>query len=187
MLSREKRPDNYRAVFFDHNDPALVTAMTAITTNITITPAMPADCPHVAEMSNALHVELDYDNPPHTSQSIHEMMFGPKALIQSLIAWHGDRAVGQTIFQPFYNPDYSKLGLWMTELYVIPDMRSEKVGNKLMTALGKHALDEGYVSMWWSVLHRNKAACRFYERLGARNSGALQYEIDGNDLIDLAG
>jgi GNAT superfamily N-acetyltransferase len=73
----------------------------------------------------------------------------------------------------------------MTELYVVPDMRSEKVGNKLMKALGKYALDHGYISMWWSVLHRNQAACRFYERLGARNSGALQYEIDGDELKNL--
>lgn len=157
-----------------------------MTSDIIISKARPEDSIHVADMSNALHVELDYDNPPHTTESIHEMMFGPKALIKSLIAWNGDRAVGQTIFQPFYNPDYSKIGLWMTELYVAPDMRSEKVGNKLMKALGKLAIDEGYISMWWSVLHRNEAACRFYERLGARNSGALQYEIDGDELKDLA-
>ncbi len=156
-----------------------------MTPDIIISHARPEDSVHVADMSNALHVELDYDNPPHTTESIHEMMFGPRALIKSLIAWDGRRAVGQAIFQPFYNPDYSKIGLWMTELYAVPDMRSEKVGNKLMKALGKYALDHGHISMWWAVLHRNEAACRFYERLGARNSGALQYEIDGDELENL--
>jgi hypothetical protein len=58
-----------------------------MTPDIIISHARPEDSVHVADMSNALHVELDYDNPPHTTESIHEMMFGPKALIKSLIAW----------------------------------------------------------------------------------------------------
>tara|TARA_R110002124_G_scaffold81812_6_gene215280 strand:- start:209 stop:694 length:486 start_codon:yes stop_codon:yes gene_type:complete len=159
--------------------------MNAMTAQITIRLAIPDDCAHVADMSNALHVEMDYDNPPHSTDSIHDMMFGKHALIKSLIAWHGETPVGQAVFQPFYNPDISKLGLWMTELYVTPDMRSEKVGHKLMAAMGNHVIRHGYVSMWWSVLQRNEGALRFYERLGARNSGALQYEIDGDALMRL--
>jgi ribosomal protein S18 acetylase RimI-like enzyme len=55
-----------------------------------------------------------------------------------------------------------------------------------MVALAKLALDRNYVSIWWSVLQSNEAACRFYQRLGARNSGAVQYEIDGEILTALA-
>ncbi|WP_158091230.1 GNAT family N-acetyltransferase [Thalassospira mesophila] len=145
-----------------------------------------ADCQYVSGMSNDLHVELDYANPPHSALSIKEMMFGPRPLIESLIAFNGDRPVGQTIFQPFYNPDYSAPGLWMTELYVVPDFRSAKVGKMLMVALAKLALERRYVSIWWSVLQSNHAACRFYHRIGARNSGAVQYEIDGETLASLA-
>lgn len=158
-----------------------------MTDQITIKAARTQDCEHIAAMSNALHVELDYDHPPHSGPSIREMMFGSKALIRSLIAWKDDTPVGQVIFQPFYNPDYSKLGLWMTELYVMPEMRSEKIGHMLMHALGEHARDGNYVSVWWSVLAKNSKARRFYERLGARNSGALQYELDGDALQALAG
>tara|TARA_R110001583_G_scaffold17679_2_gene71428 strand:+ start:266217 stop:266729 length:513 start_codon:yes stop_codon:yes gene_type:complete len=144
------------------------------------------DCASVADMSNNLHVELDYDNPPHSPHSIEQMMFGPRPLIESLIAFHGEHPAGQAIFQPFYNPDHSVPGLWMTELYVAPDFRSAKVGKQLMVALAKLALDRNYVSIWWSVLQSNEAACRFYQRLGARNSGAVQYEIDGEILTALA-
>lgn len=35
-----------------------------MTAQITIRLAIPDDCAHVADMSNALHVEMDYDNPP---------------------------------------------------------------------------------------------------------------------------
>lgn len=144
------------------------------------------DCASVADMSNKLHVELDYDNPPHSPHSIEQMMFGPRPLIESLIAFDGEHPVGQAIFQPFYNPDHSLPGLWMTELYVVPDFRSAKVGKQLMAALATLALERGYVSIWWSVLLGNEAACRFYQRLGARNSGAVQYEIDGEVLTALA-
>ena len=66
-------------------------------------------------------------------------------------------------------------------------MQAEQGGHKLMTAMGNHASMHGYVSMWWSGLQRNEGALRFYGRLGARNSGALQYEIDGDALTRLAG
>ena len=153
--------------------------------DILIQAASPADCDKVVALSNALHIELDGDEPAHTTDSIHAMMFGPNAMIKGLIAWHGTTAAGQVIFQPFYNPDYSKPGLWMSELYVLPEMRDQKVGEKLMSALAHYARQHDYVSIWWSALLRNEGACRFYERLGARNSGAMQYEIDGNALATL--
>ena len=153
--------------------------------DILIQAATPADCDKVVALSNALHIELDGDEPAHTTDSIHAMMFGPNAMIKGLIAWQGATAAGQAIFQPFYNPDYSKPGLWMSELYVIPEMRDQKVGEKLMSALAHYARRHDYVSIWWSALLRNDGACRFYERLGARNSGAMQYEIDGNALAAL--
>ncbi|WP_143182050.1 GNAT family N-acetyltransferase [Thalassospira sp. TSL5-1] len=155
--------------------------------NIIIKAATPEDCDKVVALSNALHIELDGDEPAHSTNSIHAMMFGPNAMIKSLIAWAGNRAAGQVVFQPFYNPDYSKPGLWMSELYVTPDMRGQKVGEKLVSALAHYAGQNDYVSIWWSVLLRNEGACRFYERLGARNSGALQYEIDGTALATLGG
>lgn len=154
--------------------------------DILIRAATPQDCDKVVALSNALHVELDGDEPSHTCDSIHAMMFGPNAMIKSLMAWHGKNAAGQVVFQPFYNPDYSKPGLWMSELYVTPDMRAQKIGQKLMAALAHYARQNDYVSIWWSVLLRNEGACRFYERLGARNSGAMQYEMDGNILANLA-
>lgn len=158
-----------------------------MTAHITIRQATPDDCQHVADMSNALHIEMGYKTPaPHTADSIHDIMFGSHTLVKSLIAWRGEIAVGQTVFQPFYNPDHSKMGIWMTELYVSPDMRSEMVGHKLMSATGTYTTEHGYVSLWWSVLEDNRGARRFYERLGAHNSGSLQYEIEGEALIRLA-
>lgn len=145
-----------------------------------------SDCFDVAEMSNAIHVEHDYENPPHSEASIAKMMFGADAILKGLIAHKDGKVCGQALFQPFYNPDISAMGLWMTELYVIPEMRSAKLGETLMIHLSRYAQERGFVSIWWSVLGRNEKAVRFYKRLGAYNSGSIQYELRQDRLADLA-
>lgn len=157
-----------------------------MTTEISLCLATPDDCGHIAAMSNAIHAEHDYPGEPHSAESIHNMMFGPRPIIEALLAWQNGIPVGQAVFQPFYNPDHSKPGLWLTELYVAPDLRSAKLGHRLMAALAKLAQERDYFSIWWSVLHSNIAARRFYERVGAHNANALLYEIDGDRLANLA-
>ncbi|MDP2697163.1 GNAT family N-acetyltransferase [Thalassospira sp.] len=155
-----------------------------------IRPARPGDCAVIAAMSNAIHAEHDYPGIPHSEDSIRDMMFGDRPILESLLVQDGNGndapVIGQALFQEFYNPDLSARGLWLTELYVMPAYRSAKIGGKLMTALAAEALRRNAVSIWWTVLADNIKACRFYQRLGAIDAGAVLYEIDGDALRNLA-
>ncbi|MFH1806880.1 MAG: GNAT family N-acetyltransferase [Pseudomonadota bacterium] len=157
-----------------------------------IRPAQPDDCAVIAAMSNAIHAEHDYPGIPHSTDSIRDMMFGDRPILESLLARtqdgddNGDQVIGQALFQEFYNPDLSGRGLWLTELYVRPAYRSAKIGEKLMASLAAEALRRKAVSIWWTVLADNLKACRFYQRLGAIDAGAVLYEIDGAALRNLA-
>lgn len=65
----------------------------------------------------------------------------------------------------------------MKELYVDENYRGKKIGEQLMDALRKEAEINNCTQIKWTVAPWNKAAQKFYERLGAtENNEWLNYE-----------
>ena len=78
-------------------------------------------------------------------------------------------------------------GLYLEDLFVKPDVRGQGVGRELLRHLAKLAIQEGCFRIEWAVLHWNKSAIGFYERLGAvpMNEWAV-YRLTGPALSRLA-
>lgn len=58
-------------------------------------------------------------------------------------------------------------GIYLEDLYVVPEYRSRGVGTALMGELASIAVEHGYDRFQWWVLDWNQAAINVYERLGA--------------------
>lgn len=75
--------------------------------------------------------------------------------------------------------------IYMKELYVDENYRSQKIGEKLMFFLKKEAIKNECEVIKWTVAPWNEGGKNFYERLGAKeNNDWLNYEwnIENNDL-----
>jgi GNAT superfamily N-acetyltransferase len=132
--------------------------------------AIPADLPVIAGLIRAL---ADYERLTHeiewTEDELAATLFGPDAVPRVVLAEPTDppgaTAVGFAVWFPTYSTFLGRNGIWLEDLFVLPDHRGTGVGLALLQHLFDRAGD-GRVE--WAVLDWNEPSIAFYERQGAR-------------------
>jgi GNAT superfamily N-acetyltransferase len=61
-----------------------------------------------------------------------------------------------------------KPGIYLEDLYVVPEMRGRGFGTAMLQFLARLAVERDCGRLEWAVLDWNEPAIRFYESLGAR-------------------
>lgn len=110
-----------------------------------------------------------------TRQSSGELLY--------LIAWEGERAVGQVmlIWRPMNDPLAAQLGCpYVVDLLTHPDFRSRGVGTALLRACEEAALGHGAYHIGLGVAVTNERARALYERLGYYDAGMEQQLMTGS-------
>ncbi|MBV9676283.1 MAG: GNAT family N-acetyltransferase [Acidobacteriaceae bacterium] len=93
--------------------------------------------------------------------------FGAEPQFQCLLAeWHGE-VIGLVLYFFLYSTWTSPKGLYIEDLYVVPQHRRQGIGRALTSELAKLAIDAGCRYIKWVVLRTNTEALRFYESMGA--------------------
>ncbi len=74
-------------------------------------------------------------------------------------------------------------GIYLEDLFVIPEMRGRGVGKALLVELARRAVREGCTRVEWSVLDWNQPAIDFYRSLGAVAMDEWTvFRLTGDDL-----
>lgn len=124
-----------------------------------------SDLPVIAELVRAL---AEYEHLTHqitwTEQQLGEALFGPGAVPKVLLAELDGRVVGVAIWFWTFSTFLGRRGIWVEDLFVLPEHRGKGAGTALMEHLFELAGD-GRVE--WSVLNWNTPSMEFYERIGA--------------------
>jgi GNAT superfamily N-acetyltransferase len=118
-----------------------------------------------------------------TPEGIAETLFGPHPVAEVLIAeWRGEPA-GFALFFPNYSTFLGRPGMYLEDLFVLPEFRGHGIGKALLAHLAGISVKRGYGRLDWSVLDWNEPAIRFYRRIGARGLDEwTQYRLDGDAL-----
>jgi GNAT superfamily N-acetyltransferase len=130
--------------------------------------ATSSDLEDVAALIRAL---ADYESLAHEVEwdleLLAETLFGPDAVPRTLVACEdpSGEVVGIAIWFPTYSTFQGRPGIWLEDLFVLPEHRGAGHGRALLQALFDRA-DGGRVE--WAVLDWNEPSIRFYESLGAR-------------------
>lgn len=98
---------------------------------------------------------------------LREHLFGERPYAEVLLAEVEGRAVGFALYFYNYSTFLTQPGIYLEDLFVLPDERGRGYGKALLTALGRLARERGCGRLEWAVLDWNEPSIQFYRALGA--------------------
>ncbi|HEX8264804.1 MAG TPA: GNAT family N-acetyltransferase [Pyrinomonadaceae bacterium] len=123
-----------------------------------------------------------------TEEKLRAAMFGERPCVEGLVAFDAEnKGIGYALFYENFASFRGQRGVYLEDLYVVPEMRKAGVGLALMKYLAKLAKERGCERMDWQVLTWNEPAIRFYELLGAEiDESERHWKLTGVDFERLA-
>ncbi len=135
---------------------------------ITIHPAAPNDVSILFELIKAL---AEYEKLSHevvgSQLDLQAHLFGPRPYAEAILARVEGQAVGFALFFHNYSTFLMQPGIYLEDLFVLPQYRRQGIGKRLITHVGKIALARKCGRFEWNVLDWNEPAIAFYQSIGA--------------------
>lgn len=94
-------------------------------------------------------------------------MFSSKPEAESILGFFNNRPVAFAIFFHNYSTFLAQKGLYLEDLFVLPEFRNKGFGKKMLSFLAQIAVKRNCGRFEWAVLDWNKPAIDFYKTLGA--------------------
>jgi GNAT superfamily N-acetyltransferase len=114
-------------------------------------------------------------------------LFGPRPYAEAVLAEVEGQPVGFALFFHNFSTFLARPGMYLEDLFVLPEHRGQGIGRALLVHLARLAVERGCGRLEWSVLDWNREAISFYERLGAvAMSEWTTYRLTGEALDRLA-
>ncbi|GAB1542027.1 GNAT family N-acetyltransferase [Scytonema sp. NUACC21] len=128
----------------------------------------PTDCDVLFELVQAL---AEYEKLSHAvtgnALALQEHLFGSPKYAEAILAEYEGQAVGFALFFHNYSTFLTKPGIYLDDLFVLPEYRRQGIGKSLLTKVAQIAVERGCGRLEWSVLDWNEPAIVFYRRMGA--------------------
>ena len=155
---------------------------------MTLRPAIAADVPQILAFIRAL---ADYERLLHevvaTEDGLRQALFGPRPYAEVVLAENAGAPVGFALFFHTFSTFVGRPGIYLEDLFVVPEARGMGVGKALLAELARLAVERRCGRVEWAVLDWNAPAIGFYDSLGARpNDEWTVYRLDGASLAALA-
>jgi GNAT superfamily N-acetyltransferase len=154
-----------------------------------IRPGRRGDIPAIGELIRGLALfEKLEGEVTMTEELLAEGLFGERPYAETLLAEDDGTPIAFALFFHNFSTFLARPGLYLEDLFVVPDHRGHGIGRALLVELARIAVERGCGRLEWSVLDWNRDAIGFYERLGARpNSDWTVYRLTDEALRSLAG
>ena len=125
----------------------------------------------IPQLFALLQAKAQFDSCPEsllaTSSTLHAAIFAERPLAHALVADVDGRLAGMATYYSIFSSFLAKPGLWLDDLYVYEEYRSQNIGRKLMERLCQIARDGGCGRVDWHVSSFNERGIKFYRSIGA--------------------
>ena len=122
-----------------------------------------------------------------TAAGLHDVLFGPKPMMDSTLAVVDGAIVGFALWFFTFGTFSGRYGLFVEDIYVEPSHRGSGIGVALFRHMARVAVERDCLDMQWNVLDWNSPAIEFYRRIGARPvRGWIPQQLNGDALMALA-
>ena len=155
--------------------------------SVVIREAELSDVPVIADLIRGLaRFENLADDVRMTEELLAKNLYGPRRYAETLIAEESGSPAGFALFFHNFSTFLAKPGIYLEDLFVVPEQRGHGVGRALLQRLAHIAVERDCGRLEWAVLDWNRDAIGFYERLGATpNSEWTVYRLTGEALTSL--
>ena len=145
------------------------------------------DCAMILSFISGL-AEFEHlaDEVVATEEALAYWLFDKKTA-EVLFAMIDGREVGFALFFPNYSTFLGRAGLYMEDLYVLPDFRGRGIGTSMLRELARIADERGYGRFEWACLDWNTRSIELYRSFGAEPmSDWTTYRLSGDDIAKFA-
>jgi len=147
----------------------------------------PDDVPAIFALIQAL---AEYENLTHavtgTVEALKLDLFSDRPKIEAVVAEVDTQIVGFALFFQNYSTFLTKSGIYLEDIFVLPEYRGAGIGKALLKYLANLAIDRGCGRLEWSVLDWNQPAISFYEAIRAKILPDWRIcRLTGEDLIKM--
>lgn len=164
--------------------------MNLTNTKITIRKATIDDCQLIVDLMKGLG---EYENTTEknvgmaTPELIKTNVFVNK-YAEILIILVNDAPAGFSCFYHNFSTFLGKPGLWLEDIFVLPEYRRLRLGEKLFNEMAKICEERKCIRFEWICVNWNKPALQFYKRLGAKELKDWSvHRLESDDIKILAG
>lgn len=157
-------------------------------TPFTIRSARPSDTKTILDLIRQLAAYEKLSHEVVGNEALLERhLFGPRPAAEVLIAERDGKPVGFALFFPTFSTFLTRPGIWLEDLFVIPEARGQGIGKALLSRVAEIAHERGCGRLEWSVLDWNEPAIGFYKSLGAVPMDEwTTYRLTGEALAKVA-
>lgn len=159
-----------------------------MTAGFEVRPAAPGDEGEILSLISAL-AECEKLGPEAvaTEELIREALFEKKSAEAALLRFEGKTA-GFALWFFNFSTFLGRAGLYLEDLFILPEYRGRGLGRETMRYLSALALERGCGRFEWSCLDGNEPAIGFYKNLGAvPMSDWTVWRLTGDKLKEAAG
>ena len=146
------------------------------------------DCALILEFIKGLaEYEKMSDDVVATEDLLREWIF-EKQKAEVIFALEDGKEVGFALFFHNFSTFLGRAGLYLEDLFVLPEYRKRGHGKALILELARIANERGCGRMEWSCLDWNQPSIDFYLSLGAKPMNEwTTYRLSGDDLYKYNG
>ncbi len=121
-----------------------------------------------------------------TEELLEEWLFD-KNKAEVIFIMHGEKEAGFALFFHNFSTFLGRGGIYLEDLFVLPEYRGNGYGKALLKELARIAVERKCGRLDWWCLDWNKPSIEFYLSLGAKPMEEWTvYRIDGDTLTNLA-
>lgn len=121
-------------------------------------------------------------------EELRRHLFGERPYAEVILAEDESSTIGFALYFHNFSTWMGKPGIWLEDLFVMPEYRGRGHGKALLVELARIAVERGCGRFEWSVLDWNEPSIAFYKSLGAIPMDEwTNYRVTGEALERLAG
>jgi GNAT superfamily N-acetyltransferase len=144
-----------------------------------------------AELTAMIHELAEFEHAADectvTEKQLRQALFGDSPTVHGHIAEvDGAPAAAALWFRNFSTWD-GVAGIYLEDLFVRPQFRRRGLARKMLAALARECVADGYTRLSWAVLDWNVNAISLYDAVGGKPQNEwITYRVSGPELSALA-